>query len=162
MIAYSKLILRNNKNQFKINFNSFSSFDFSRIVQIKLGDLGEGTKEAEIKKWHLKEGDKVEEEDKVVEVGTDKLIADIPSPVTGMVHKLFYTVGQVCQVGNVLCEVKSDEDIEIPSKPLEEKKSEEKKSSDLEFDKCKYNNDIILLISISHTSSKTYDQKSKS
>ena len=48
-----------NKNNFKYNINSLSLFDFSRIVQVKLGDLGEGTKEAEIKKWHLKEGDKV-------------------------------------------------------------------------------------------------------
>lgn len=139
MIGFAKILLKNNSIIKKSNLNRFVTFDFSRIVQIKLGDLGEGTKEAEIKKWHLKEGDKVEEEDKVVEVGTDKLIADIPSPVNGMIHKLYYTVGQVCQVGNVLCEVKADEDIETPSKPLEEKKENisETKASDIEFDKCK-------------------------
>ena len=139
MIGFAKTILKNNLIIRRPSINRFALFDFSRIVQVKLGDLGEGTKEAEIKKWHLKEGDKVEEEDKVVEVGTDKLIADIPSPVTGMIHKVYYTVGQVCQVGKVLCEVKADEDIETPPKPQEEKKENinENKSSDIEFDKCK-------------------------
>jgi hypothetical protein len=41
-----------------INFNSFA---FGRIVSLKLPDLGEGTKEATIKQWYKKEGDKVEE-----------------------------------------------------------------------------------------------------
>ncbi len=85
-------------------------FCFGRIIPVKLGDLGEGTKEAEVKKWHKKEGELIEEEDKVVEVGTDKLVADIPSPVTGMIHKIFYQEGEICQVGKVLCEVKADDD----------------------------------------------------
>ena len=41
-----------------INFNSFA---FGRLVSLKLPDLGEGTKEATIKQWYKKEGDKVEE-----------------------------------------------------------------------------------------------------
>lgn len=98
------------------------SKDFSRIFPVKLGDLGEGTKEGEIKKWYLKEGDDVDEEDQLVEIGTDKLVADIPSPVKGVIHKINYEVGQVCLVGDVLCEVKADEDPnEITAKDEEEK-----------------------------------------
>jgi hypothetical protein len=109
-----------------------SLLNFSRIIPIKLGDLGEGTKEAEIKKWYLKVGDKVEEEDQVVEVGTDKLVADIPSPITGRVHKINYEVGQICLVGQNLCEVMADED---PNEII----STEKIDSDtiIPFEKCK-------------------------
>ena len=38
-----------------------SSRDFSNIVNISLPDLGEGTKEATVKEWYVKPGDKVEE-----------------------------------------------------------------------------------------------------
>lgn len=94
----------------QFNLSKHSLYFFSRIVPVKLGDLGEGTKEGEIKKWYFKEGDKVNEEDKLVEIGTDKLVADIPSPSSGMIHKMYYKLGEVCQVGKVLCEIKSDED----------------------------------------------------
>lgn len=39
-----------------------------------LPDLGEKIKEATIKKWHVKEGDKIEEYDVICEVATDKLV----------------------------------------------------------------------------------------
>jgi hypothetical protein len=39
----------------------FNYFSFGKMVQIKLPDLGEGTKEATIKQWFKKEGDKIEE-----------------------------------------------------------------------------------------------------
>jgi hypothetical protein len=47
------------KNKIFLKNNLFKNF--SKIVQIKLPDLGEGTKEATIKKWYKKEGEKVEE-----------------------------------------------------------------------------------------------------
>jgi hypothetical protein len=39
----------------------FNYFSFGKMVQIKLPDLGEGTKEATIKQWFKQEGDKIEE-----------------------------------------------------------------------------------------------------
>ncbi len=39
----------------------FNYFSFAKIVQIKLPDLGEGTKEATVKQWFRKEGENVEE-----------------------------------------------------------------------------------------------------
>lgn len=40
---------------------NFSYFNFAKIIHLKLGDLGEGTKEATIKQWYKKEGDSIEE-----------------------------------------------------------------------------------------------------
>jgi len=39
----------------------FNNFQFAKIIQLNLGDLGEGTKEATIKQWYKKEGDQIEE-----------------------------------------------------------------------------------------------------
>jgi len=42
-------------------FIKYNSFSFGKVVSLKLPDLGEGTKEATIKQWYKKEGDKVDE-----------------------------------------------------------------------------------------------------
>ena len=55
------------------------------IIEVRLPDLGEGTKEATIKEWYVKPGDKVSEYDDLVEVFTDKLVAKIPSTSDGTV-----------------------------------------------------------------------------
>ena len=53
----SRLLIK----QFNKNFLKINSYNFSKIIQLKLGDLGEGTKEATIKQWFKKAGDLIEE-----------------------------------------------------------------------------------------------------
>src|SRR2546429_9049832 len=53
--------------------------------EFKLPDIGEGVHEGEVVKWFVKEGDSVKENDPVVEVMTDKVTVQIPSPVTGKI-----------------------------------------------------------------------------
>lgn len=55
---FASKILTNHLNRKILNL---SQFNFSKIIQLKLGDLGEGTKEATIKQWYKKEGDSIEE-----------------------------------------------------------------------------------------------------
>lgn len=57
---------------------------------MKLGDLGEGTKEATIKEWFIKPGQEVKEFEDLCEVITDKLTAKIPSSYSGKVTKINY------------------------------------------------------------------------
>ncbi|HWU26014.1 MAG TPA: biotin/lipoyl-containing protein, partial [Rhizomicrobium sp.] len=54
----------------------------------KLPDVGEGTAEAEIVEWHVKVGDRVEEDQKLVDVMTDKATVEMTSPVSGIVVAL--------------------------------------------------------------------------
>ena len=77
----------------------------NKIEAIKLGDLGEGTKDATVKKWFKKIGDMVKEEETVVEVFTDKLVAPIPSSYTGKLTKIYFNVDEKCLVGKTLCEI---------------------------------------------------------
>ena len=56
--------------------------------EFKFPDIGEGLTEGEIVKWLVKEGDSVKEGDPLVEVETDKALAEIPSPRTGVILKI--------------------------------------------------------------------------
>ncbi|MGC8521548.1 MAG: dihydrolipoamide acetyltransferase family protein [Steroidobacteraceae bacterium] len=70
----------------------------SRYV-FKLPDLGEGTVSAEIVGWHVKPGDKVEEEQVLVEVMTEKAAVEVPSPVGGTVLSTTGEPGDMVAVG---------------------------------------------------------------
>lgn len=68
----------------------------------KLPDVGEGTAEAEVVAWHVKLGDRVEEDQTLVDVMTDKATVEIPSPVKGTVLSVNGTPGNMLAVGSEL------------------------------------------------------------
>lgn len=70
--------------------------------EFKLPDVGEGIHEGEIVKFHVKEGDTVQEDDVLAEVQTDKAVVEIPVPVSGTVTKLNAKEGEILEVGSVL------------------------------------------------------------
>jgi pyruvate dehydrogenase E2 component (dihydrolipoamide acetyltransferase) len=72
--------------------------------QFKMPDIGEGIHEGEIVKWHIKEGDVVEEDQIIMEVQNDKAVVEIPSPVNGKVLSIKVGEGTVAVVGDVLVE----------------------------------------------------------
>ena len=69
---------------------------------VKLPDIGEGTTEAEIVKWHVTPGQEIREEDPLVDVMTDKATVEIPAPVAGTVVAVEGAVGEKRPVGSVL------------------------------------------------------------
>ena len=71
----------------------------------KLPDVGEGTAEAEIVAWHVKVGEKIEEDQHLVDVMTDKATVEMTSPVTGVVVSLHGTPGEMATVGAPLVEL---------------------------------------------------------
>jgi 2-oxoisovalerate dehydrogenase E2 component (dihydrolipoyl transacylase) len=73
----------------------------SRYV-FKLPDVGEGTAEAELSKWHVAPGERVEEDQPLADVTTDKAIVEIPSPVSGTVISIHGSVGEKVAVGSEL------------------------------------------------------------
>jgi pyruvate dehydrogenase E2 component (dihydrolipoamide acetyltransferase) len=68
-------------------------------------DIGEGIHEGKILEWHVTRGQTMKEGDPLVKVETDKVVADIPVPRTGLIRNLFGKVGQVINVGDVLAEL---------------------------------------------------------
>ena len=70
----------------------------------KLPDIGEGVVEGEVVQWHVSVGDKVAEDDALVDVMTDKATVTIPSPHDGEITALHGGVGDMVAVGAVLIE----------------------------------------------------------
>ena len=68
-------------------------------------DLGEGLEEGTILEWYGKEGDKVKVGDPLVQMETDKVVADIPSPKNVVIVALHGKPGDVIQVGAPLAEI---------------------------------------------------------
>jgi pyruvate dehydrogenase E2 component (dihydrolipoamide acetyltransferase) len=75
----------------------------------KLPDLGEGLQEAEIREWHVKEGDTVKVDQPLVSVETAKAVVEVPSPRAGKVLKLFGKNGDIMPVGKPLVEFEGSE-----------------------------------------------------
>jgi pyruvate dehydrogenase E2 component (dihydrolipoamide acetyltransferase) len=68
-------------------------------------DLGEGLEEGTILEWFVSEGDNVKVGDSLVQMETDKVVADIPSPKSGTVIACHGNVGDVIHVGSPLVEI---------------------------------------------------------
>jgi len=64
--------------------------------------MGESIEEATITKWFVKEGDKVVEDDVLLEIATDKVDSEIPSPVEGIVKKILFEQDETIAVGTVI------------------------------------------------------------
>ena len=67
-----------------------------------LPDIGEGIAEAEIVAWHVKVGDRVEEDDKIADVMTDKATVEMESPVSGVVIEIAGAEGDMIAIGSAL------------------------------------------------------------
>ncbi|MGC1270423.1 MAG: dihydrolipoamide acetyltransferase family protein, partial [Croceibacterium sp.] len=73
-----------------------------------LPDIGEGIAEAEIVAWHVKPGDRVEEDGKVADLMTDKATVEMESPVAGVVLQVAGEVGDVIAIGSPLVVLETD------------------------------------------------------
>ena len=70
--------------------------------ELVMPKLGESIIEATIVRWHKKEGDQVVEDESIADLATDKVDSEIPSPVEGIVTKLFFKEGDIVPVGKVI------------------------------------------------------------
>ena len=71
-------------------------------VEMKMPKMGESVAEATIIKWLKNEGDVVEADEPVLEIATDKVDSEVPSPAAGTLLKRFFNEGDVVQVGALI------------------------------------------------------------
>ena len=76
--------------------------------KIQMPKLGESVQEATITKWFVKEGDRIEEDESLFEVATDKVDSEIPSPVEGIVKKIMFPVNSLVPVGETVVVITID------------------------------------------------------
>lgn len=84
------------------------------MIEVKLHDVGEGMTEGEIAHYLVQVGDHVTTDQPVVEVATDKMVAELPAPVSGIVKEIIIPVGQTVQVGTTLLHIEASNASEVP------------------------------------------------
>jgi 2-oxoglutarate dehydrogenase E2 component (dihydrolipoamide succinyltransferase) len=94
--------------------------------------MGESVQEATITKWFKNEGDAVEEDDVLLEIATDKVDSEIPSPVDGKISKILFKEGDVVAVGEIIAHIATDdeeaEEVETPEKETLEEEAADKEA----------------------------------
>jgi 2-oxoglutarate dehydrogenase E2 component (dihydrolipoamide succinyltransferase) len=100
-------------------------------TKVTMPIMGEGVTDATVTKWLKQVGDEVKEYDPLVEVNTDKVDTEVPSPVSGTVLKIVPEEGAVVEVEGVLAWIgepgeEIPEDGGAPAKPKAEPKQEPK------------------------------------
>ena len=88
---------------------------------LKLPKMGESIAEATLTNWLKNVGDKVDIDEPVVEIATDKVDSDLPSEYKGVLVKRNFEVDQIIKVGEVIAEIETND---INDGEIEEKKSE--------------------------------------
>jgi len=71
-------------------------------VEMKMPKMGESVAEATIIKWLKNEGDQVEADEPVLEIATDKVDSEVPSPAAGILIRRLFNEGDVVQVGALI------------------------------------------------------------
>ena len=94
---------------------------------LKLPKMGESIAEATLTNWLKNVGDKVDIDEPVVEIATDKVDSDIPSEYKGVLVKRNFQVDQIIKVGEVIAEIETND---INDGEIEEKKPEAIKDKD--------------------------------
>jgi 2-oxoglutarate dehydrogenase E2 component (dihydrolipoamide succinyltransferase) len=78
------------------------------IIEFKMPKMGESISEATIINWLKNVGDVVEAEETILEVATDKVDSEVPSPVTGVITEIRYQKDAVVAVGETLALIEAD------------------------------------------------------
>jgi 2-oxoglutarate decarboxylase len=78
-------------------------------VQVVMPAMGDSVAEGTVLEWHKQEGDPVEVDETIVEISTDKVDAEVPSPAAGTVVKLHAAEGDTVAVGALLAEISTGE-----------------------------------------------------
>src|ERR1700744_5092601 len=77
--------------------------------QVVMPAMGDSVVEGPILEWHKQEGDSITADETLVEISTDKVDAEVPSPVSGTIVKLYAAEGETIGVGSPLAEIATSE-----------------------------------------------------
>jgi len=77
-------------------------------VELIMPKMGESIMEATILKWLKKEGETVAEDESVLEIATDKVDSEVPSPVDGVIGKLLFEEGETVEVGKPIAIINTE------------------------------------------------------
>ena len=77
------------------------------MFDVVIPKVGMSVTEVEITKWKVKEGDKVNKGDEIVEIAMEKANTVLTSEVSGIVDEILFKEGDTVKVGEVVCRIKT-------------------------------------------------------
>jgi 2-oxoglutarate dehydrogenase E2 component (dihydrolipoamide succinyltransferase) len=78
------------------------------LVDVVMPKMGESIQEGKILRWMKKPGDKVELDETILEISTDKVDSEIPSPAAGFLSKIVVPEGETVEVGTVIAAIETN------------------------------------------------------
>jgi 2-oxoglutarate dehydrogenase E2 component (dihydrolipoamide succinyltransferase) len=88
---------------------------------IVMPKLGESVQEATIIRWLVKPGDMIQEDDVLLEIATDKVDSEIPSPVAGKVTKVLFAENALVPVGDIIAVINTEGEGDVSEAPASDK-----------------------------------------
>src|SRR6478672_1767539 len=77
------------------------------VVDLVMPKLGESIMEATILKWHKKPGDKVAQDETVLDIATDKVDSEVPSTAEGVIEAVLFNENDVVPIGTVIAKIRT-------------------------------------------------------
>jgi 2-oxoglutarate dehydrogenase E2 component (dihydrolipoamide succinyltransferase) len=72
------------------------------LIEVKVPQLSESVAEATLLSWHKREGDRVNRDENLIDIETDKVVLELPAPDTGVITKIFKADGSLVVAGEVI------------------------------------------------------------
>ena len=92
------------------------------VVDVIMPKMGESITEGTILEWYKQPGETIGQDETLLEIGTDKVDSEIPSPAAGTVVEILADVNAVIEVGVVIARIDTDGNTPVKSRPKEETK----------------------------------------
>ncbi|GAC1382976.1 MAG: dihydrolipoamide acetyltransferase family protein [Ginsengibacter sp.] len=110
-------------------------------VDLVMPKLGESIMEATILKWHKKVGDKVEQDESVLDIATDKVDSEVPSTSAGVIEEILFKENDVVPIGQTIAKIRVEGNAEpvatsyqeVPYQPTETPAAPAKSSNKIRF-----------------------------
>lgn len=85
-------------------------------IEVKVPVLPESVADATVAAWHKKIGEKVARDENIVDLETDKVVLEVPSPVDGVLVEMMFQVGSTVNSGQLLAKISTDSSASEPAK----------------------------------------------
>ncbi|HRP01885.1 MAG TPA: 2-oxoglutarate dehydrogenase, E2 component, dihydrolipoamide succinyltransferase [Candidatus Kapabacteria bacterium] len=90
------------------------------FVQVVMPKMGESLQEGTVTKWLKKAGDKVERDEMILEISTDKVDSEVPSPVDGVLAEILVKENETVEVGTPIAKISTNANVSVHSVPAKQ------------------------------------------
>ncbi|MEK6649582.1 MAG: biotin/lipoyl-containing protein, partial [Bacteroidota bacterium] len=87
------------------------------LVDVVMPKMGESIQEGKILRWTKKVGEKISKDETILEISTDKVDSEIPSPVAGILASIVVAEQETVPVGTVIAKVETDATASVQATP---------------------------------------------